>query len=105
MDASQVFCPNPACVARGKIGEGNVISHGKKRARSALEAHSAFAASSNVGQEMVLSGKFRLGSNPKTAINALLANLCLESHLAFQVVGPANGFAFFHNNHLQFSYR
>jgi transposase-like protein len=33
MDASQVFCPNPACVARGKIGEGNVISHGKKRAR------------------------------------------------------------------------
>jgi len=33
MDASQVFCPNPACQARGKIGEGNVISHGKKRAR------------------------------------------------------------------------
>jgi transposase-like protein/IS1 family transposase len=33
MDASQVFCPNPDCVARGKIGEGNVISHGKKRAR------------------------------------------------------------------------
>jgi hypothetical protein len=25
--------------------------------------------------------------------------------LAFQVVGPANGFAFFHGNHLQFSYR
>jgi transposase-like protein len=33
MDASQVFCPNPACQARGKIGEGNVVSHGKKRAR------------------------------------------------------------------------
>src|SRR5260370_24621345 len=33
MDASQVFCPNLACQARGKIGEGNVISHGKKRAR------------------------------------------------------------------------
>src|SRR6516225_4602874 len=25
--------------------------------------------------------------------------------LAFQVVGPTNGFAFFHSNHLQFSYR
>src|SRR6266851_5182966 len=33
MDASRVFCPNPACQARGKIGEGNVISHGKKRRR------------------------------------------------------------------------
>src|SRR5215467_2253531 len=33
MDASQVLCPNPACQARGKIGEGNIISHGKKRAR------------------------------------------------------------------------
>src|SRR6266581_2173492 len=33
MDAKPVFCPNLACQARGKIGEGNVISHGKKRAR------------------------------------------------------------------------
>jgi transposase-like protein/IS1 family transposase len=33
MDASQVFCPNLDCMARGKIGEGNVVSHGKKRAR------------------------------------------------------------------------
>jgi transposase-like protein/IS1 family transposase len=33
MDASQVFCPNLDCMARGKSGEGNVVSHGKKRAR------------------------------------------------------------------------
>src|SRR5437764_4665993 len=33
MDASQVFCPNLACVARGKSGEGNIVSHGKARAR------------------------------------------------------------------------
>src|SRR3989441_144832 len=33
MDASQVFCPNLDCIARGKSGEGNIISHGKKRAR------------------------------------------------------------------------
>jgi transposase-like protein len=33
LDASQVFCPNPACQARGKIAEGNVISHGKRRTR------------------------------------------------------------------------
>jgi transposase-like protein len=33
MDASQVCFPNRACQARGKIGEGTVISHGKKRAR------------------------------------------------------------------------
>jgi transposase-like protein len=33
MDASQVFCPNAACQARGKSGEGTIISHGKKRAR------------------------------------------------------------------------
>src|SRR5438270_191821 len=32
-DASQVFCPNLDCIARGKSGEGNIISHGKKRAR------------------------------------------------------------------------
>src|SRR5713226_1671939 len=33
MNASQVFCPNLDCMARGKIGEGNVVSHGKARAR------------------------------------------------------------------------
>src|SRR5260370_1270880 len=33
MDASQVFCPNLACVARGHVGQGNIISHGKARAR------------------------------------------------------------------------
>jgi transposase-like protein/IS1 family transposase len=33
IDASQVFCPNLDCMARGKSGEGNIISHGKKRAR------------------------------------------------------------------------
>src|SRR5260370_8293315 len=32
-DASQVFCPNLGCMARGKSGEGNIISHGKNRAR------------------------------------------------------------------------
>ena len=32
-DASQVFCPNLDCMARGKSGEGNIIGHGKKRAR------------------------------------------------------------------------
>jgi len=33
MDASQVFCPNLDCIARGKVGQGNIVSHGKKRAR------------------------------------------------------------------------
>src|SRR6266581_4738757 len=33
MDASQVFCPNLACVARGHVGQGNIVSHGKARAR------------------------------------------------------------------------
>jgi transposase-like protein/IS1 family transposase len=33
MDASQVFCPNLDCMARGKIGEGNIVIHGKKRQR------------------------------------------------------------------------
>src|SRR5579885_512872 len=32
-DASQTFCPNWDCSARGKIGAGNVVSHGKKRKR------------------------------------------------------------------------
>ena len=33
MDASQVFCPNQACVARGQVGQGNIVIHGKARAR------------------------------------------------------------------------
>ncbi len=33
MDASQVFCPNLACVARGQVGQDNIVSHGKARAR------------------------------------------------------------------------
>src|SRR5947199_2839515 len=33
MDASQVFCPNLACVTRGQVGQGNIVSHGKARAR------------------------------------------------------------------------
>src|SRR5712691_9545637 len=33
MDASQVFCPNLDCQARGKIGAGNIVIHGKTRAR------------------------------------------------------------------------
>ena len=32
-DASQLFCPNLDCSARGKIGAGNLVSHGKARAR------------------------------------------------------------------------
>ena len=32
-DALQLFCPNMDCPARGKIGAGNLVSHGKKRER------------------------------------------------------------------------
>jgi transposase-like protein/IS1 family transposase len=32
-DAWHVFCPNEACLARGKAGQGNIVSHGKRRAR------------------------------------------------------------------------
>jgi transposase-like protein/IS1 family transposase len=32
-DALQLFCPNLDCSARGKIGVGNLVSHGKKRER------------------------------------------------------------------------
>src|SRR5258708_16280593 len=32
-DASQLFCPNWDCPARGKTEQGNVVSHGKKRER------------------------------------------------------------------------
>src|SRR6266487_240651 len=33
MDAVQVFCPNEHCKARGHIGQGNIVIHGKKRLR------------------------------------------------------------------------
>src|SRR6266478_3778479 len=33
MKASQVFCPNLDCQARGNIGQGNIVSHGRKRPR------------------------------------------------------------------------
>ena len=33
MDASEQFCPNEACSARGKIGAGNISIHGRKRPR------------------------------------------------------------------------
>jgi transposase-like protein len=33
MNASQVFCPNLACSARGNIGQGNIVSPGRKRPR------------------------------------------------------------------------
>jgi len=33
MNASETFCPNAACIARGKIGQGNIVIHGRKRPR------------------------------------------------------------------------
>jgi transposase-like protein len=33
MKASQVFCPNLDCQARGIVGQGNIVSHGRKRPR------------------------------------------------------------------------
>lgn len=33
MNASQVFCPNLECNARGQVGQGNIIIHGRKRPR------------------------------------------------------------------------
>ena len=33
MNASQVFCPNLECKARGQIGQGTIVSHGRKRPR------------------------------------------------------------------------
>jgi transposase-like protein len=37
-DASQLFCPNLDCPARGKTGAGNLVSHGKKRERYKCKA-------------------------------------------------------------------
>jgi len=33
MDASKQFCPNIECKSRGQIGQGNIVSHGRKRPR------------------------------------------------------------------------
>ena len=33
MNASEVFCPNRACSARGEVGHGNIVIHGKARPR------------------------------------------------------------------------
>src|SRR5215471_20396330 len=33
MDASQVFCPNLECPARGKTGQGNIVVHSRQRPR------------------------------------------------------------------------
>jgi len=29
MDASKTFCPNQECMAGGKVGQGNIIIHGR----------------------------------------------------------------------------
>src|SRR5437016_4460373 len=33
MNASQVFCPNLECIARGQVGQGNIVIHGRQRPR------------------------------------------------------------------------
>jgi transposase-like protein len=33
MNASLQFCPNLACKARGQVGQGNIVVHGRKRPR------------------------------------------------------------------------
>ncbi len=33
MNASTQFCPNEACQARGQVGQGNIVVHGRKRPR------------------------------------------------------------------------
>lgn len=33
MNATEVFCPNAECMARGKIGQGTIVIHGRKRPR------------------------------------------------------------------------
>jgi IS1 family transposase len=33
MNASETFCPNEACIARGKIGQGTIVIHSRKRPR------------------------------------------------------------------------
>src|SRR6266478_5162387 len=33
MNASQIFCPNLQCMARGQVGQGNIVIHGRTRPR------------------------------------------------------------------------
>jgi transposase-like protein len=33
MNASTQFCPNEACKARGQVGQGTIVVHGRKRPR------------------------------------------------------------------------
>ena len=33
MNASTQFCPNQECKARGKVGQGNIVIHSRKRPR------------------------------------------------------------------------
>src|SRR5207249_3413242 len=33
MNTSQVFCPNLQCMARGQVGQGNIVIHGRQRPR------------------------------------------------------------------------
>ena len=33
MDPQHIFCPNPACSARGVVGQGNVIVHSRQEQR------------------------------------------------------------------------
>jgi IS1 family transposase len=33
MEASRQFCPNLECTARGEVGQGNIVIHGRKRPR------------------------------------------------------------------------
>src|SRR5438067_8396126 len=33
MNASTQFCPNVECMARGQVGQGNIVSHGRTRPR------------------------------------------------------------------------
>src|SRR6266851_5542810 len=47
MNASEQFCPNLACCARGKIGQGNIVVHSRKRPRyRCKECGKTFAAQS-----------------------------------------------------------
>jgi hypothetical protein len=38
MNASEVFCPNPDGLARGKIGQGNIVIHSRARPRYRCKA-------------------------------------------------------------------
>src|SRR5947207_9833497 len=33
MNPASQFCPNLACSARGQVGQGNIVSHGRERPR------------------------------------------------------------------------